>query len=137
MITDTDLQPTSKTVQKLIDVAVNPAINLAGVAIWTYTPGYAFQLTRCRSFCRILAGAVSFTVLVGGRTAVSGGVFVGAAEGGNALSATLANVRGSKTDTISIVATTNGTGQLTDGHVTLELRPFPVAGEATVGDSYR
>jgi len=137
MITDSDMSPVAAVTSEKVDIACNPAINLASVPVWTYTPGFAFQFLRARSFCRNMVGTVTFAVSVGGRTAVTGALFTTGAEVNAALSAVMANLRGSKTEAISLLITSNGTGALTDGHVVLEFRPWPVAGESGPGDGPR
>jgi|SRR5215471_16117945 len=137
MITDRDISPASSVIGEKVDVACAPGTGLAGVVTYSYTPGFSFQLTRVRSFTRTKTGAVSFVVKVGTRTAVAAGTFTAATEVAQVLSTTIANLRGSNTEAITITTTTDGTGALADGHIVLEFRPWPVAGEAAAGDSNR
>jgi len=135
MIVDQDISPLSQGVGEKLSIVLNPAINLAAATVYSYTPGFQFQLTRVRHWCRVLAGAVSYQILVGGRVAVASTNFASGIDGGGTLSSVLANVRGSKTDALQIQITSNGTGQLTDGDIILEFRPYPVAGESAPGDT--
>jgi hypothetical protein len=57
-------------------------------------------------------------------------VFTAATEVDNTLSTTLANIQGSSTEAITIELTTDGTGALTNGVLTLSSRPRPMNGEA-------
>lgn len=116
-------------------VAIITATTQTGVVAFAYTPGYAFQITRVRSYNLNKAGAVSFKVLVDTREAVASGTFTDEAEVAQTLSTTLADLRGSSTDAITIEYTTDGSGVLTNGHVVLEFRPYPMRGEVAPGDA--
>lgn len=106
-----------------IDLAT--AINLTGAVVFSFTPGYKYQIARIESFCRVKAGTVTAVVKVGGRTAASI-TFTSATEVAQALSATLANIRGSATDAITVELTTDGTGALTNGNLVILYRPWPL-----------
>ena len=106
------------------------AVSQTSQVAYKYTPGYDFQLTRVRSYCLTKAGAVSYVVKAGGRTAVSAGVFTAATEVGATLSATLANIQGSSTEAITVEYTTDGTGALTNGFLVLEFRSRHMNGES-------
>jgi len=134
MIVDTDVSPVSQVGGEKLDIALNPATGLSGVAEWQYTPGFQFQITRCKAWCRVKTGTVTVTLVVQGRTAASL-TFTGGSENNATLSTTLANIRGSKTEAIQLIVTTDGTGNLAGGHVVLEFRPWPMAGESAPGDA--
>jgi hypothetical protein len=112
-----------------LPIAIPTAVNLTSAVVYSWTPGYAFQLTSAKSFCRTKAGSVSAVVKVGTRSAVTI-VFTAATEVDNTLSTTLANIQGSSTEAITIELTTDGTGALTNGVLTLSSRPRPMNGEA-------
>jgi hypothetical protein len=133
-VKDRNVIPSSYLAKKVTEVFVSTAINLTNAVILAFTPGQKFQLVRCRSYCRIKNGSVSFVVKVGGRVAVAAGTMTQATEVAQALSATLANLQGSATEAITIEITTDGTGALTDGRIFLEWRARPLDGEAATGE---
>lgn len=110
-------------------VAIVTAVSQTGVVAYSYTPGYRFQLTRVRSYCRVKAGAVSGAVKISTRTAVTTVTFTTATEVAQTLSTTLANIQGSATDAITIEYTSDGSGVLTNGFAILEFRPLGMNGE--------
>lgn len=105
------------------------AISLTSAVVKSITPGYKFQVVGVRSFCRTKAGTVSYVVKVGGRSAVAAGVITAATDVAATLSTTLANLRGSATEAITIELTTDGSGVLTNAHIELVIRPWPLAGD--------
>jgi hypothetical protein len=86
-----------------------------------------------RSFCLLKAGAVSARQ---GRRPHRrlDHLHLGDGARSDALSATLANIRGSATESITIEFTTDGTGALTNGsYITFEMPAVSDGGEAAVG----
>jgi hypothetical protein len=112
-----------------LPLEVVTAISLTSAVVKSITPGYRFQVVGVRSFCRTKAGTVTYVVKVGTRTAVASGVFTAATDVAATLSAVLANIRGSSTEAITIELTTDGSGVLTNAHIEVIIRPFPLAGE--------
>jgi hypothetical protein len=112
-------------------VAIITAISQAGVVAFKYTPGYAFQVTRVRTYNLAKAGAVSGNLKIGTRTAVAL-TFTSATEVAHVLSTTLANVQGSASEAITVEYTTDGSGVLTNGFVVIEFRPRPMNGEGAI-----
>lgn len=122
-ITDKHIHPGSAFAQQRIVAPLVTAVSLTAAVIFSFLPGYRFQITRIRSFCRVKAGTVTATVKVGTRTAASI-TFTSATELAQTLSTTLANLRGTESEAITVEITTDGTGALTNGHLTLEFRPL-------------
>lgn len=112
-------------------VAIITAISQTGVVAFKYTPGYAFQITRIRTYNLAKAGAVSGNAKVGTRTAAAL-TFTAATEVAHTLSTTLANIQGSASEAITIEYTTDGSGALTNGFVIIEFRPRPMNGEGAL-----
>lgn len=130
-VTDKKIDKAAATPRKHVPFEIVTAVSLAGAVVKSFRPGYGFKIHGVQSFCRTKAGAVSYVVKVGGRTAVAGGVFTAATRVDAALSSTLANLKGSATEDITIELTTDGTGALTNGSVVIDVRPYPLgAGEA-------
>jgi hypothetical protein len=134
-VKDRNVLPAAAIAKRVTEAFVNPPISQASIVVFSYTPGYRFQLSRVRSFCRTKAGAVSFVVKVGGRSAVAAGTLTAATEVAQTLSTTLANLQGSTTEAITIEMTTDGSGAVVDGRIILEFRPRPMDGEAAAGDT--
>lgn len=133
MVRDRNLSPTAAVSKKNLVVGVITAISLTGAVIFSFLPAYKFQVTRIRSFCRTKAGTVTATVKVGTRTAATI-VFTAATEVAQTLSTTLADLRGSTTEAITVELTSDGSGVLTNAHLAIEIRPYPMNGEAAAGD---
>lgn len=104
------------------------AINLTGAVVYSFAPGYRFQVSRIRSFCQAKAGTVTAVIKIGTRTAASI-VFTAATEVAQTLSTTLSNLRGTSTEAITVELTTDNTGALTNGQVVITIRPWPLNGE--------
>ncbi len=128
-IRDGDMHKAAATPRHPLVVALVTAISQTGVVAFSYTPGYKFQIAAVISYCRVKAGTVTATVKIGSRTAVTTVGFTTATELAQTLSTTLANIRGSSTETITIEYTSDGSGVLTNGFVTLFVRPYPLSGE--------
>lgn len=111
-----------------IIVPIITAISQTGVVSFSFAPGYKFQVVRIRTYCLLKAGTVTGNLKVSTRT--SGALtFTSATENAVTLSTTKANLRGSATDAITVEYTTDGTGVLTNGFVSLIIRPFPLNGD--------
>lgn len=115
--------------RRVLPVAIPTATSLTDAVVFSFLPGESYRLVRARSFCRTKAGTVTFKVKVGTREAVASGTFTAATEDAQTLSTTLANVKGSASEAITIELTTDGSGALTNGVVVLEYRPSPLANE--------
>ncbi len=134
-IKDRNILPTAAFAKDRMVVPLNPAVSLTSAVMHSYTPGFRFIITRVRCFVRTKAGAVSYVVKVGGRTAVATGTVTAATEVGATLSATRANLIGSATEAITVEVTTDGSGAVTDGKIVIEFRAMPMIGEAAAGDT--
>jgi hypothetical protein len=124
--------PTDPMASETVSATLVTAISQTGVVAWSLTPGFAFQITRIRTYCLLKAGVCTGNVKIGTRTAAPL-VFTSATELAAVLSTTLANLRGSATEAITVEYTTDGSGVLTNGGVFISYRPYPMRGEATVG----
>lgn len=131
-VKDINILPSSQIAKERMTANITTALTQTNTVAFSYTPGFRFQVTRVRSYCQTKAGVVTARVLVGGRVAASC-TFTSATELAQTLSATLANLRGSATEAVTVDFTTDGSGVLTNGSVTFEIRPYPMAGEAAVG----
>lgn len=128
-VKDRNVLPSAVIASDKMAVALIVATGQSGVVSFKYTPGYAFQITRARTYCLTKAGAVAGNLKVGTRTAVALTI-TAATEVAHTLSTTLANVQGSASEAITVEYTTDGSGALTNGFVIIEFRPRPMNGEA-------
>lgn len=126
-----DVDRDASLARRAYSVGVVTAISLTDAVVFSHTPGYRFQISKITSFCRTKAGTVTAVVKVGGRTAASI-TFTAATEVDQTLSSTLADIRGSASEAITVELTTDGSGALTNGHISIEVRPYPLRGEGAV-----
>lgn len=122
-IQDKHIHPSAAFAQQRLVAPLVTVVSLTSAVVFSYLPGYRYQITRIRSFCRTKAGVVTAVVKVGTRTAASI-TFTAATEVAQTLSATLADLRGTATEAITIELTTDGTGALNNGHIVIEARPL-------------
>lgn len=126
---DQNINRAANVAKHPLAVAIVTDISLTGAVVYSFVPGYKFQIAAAvRSFCRTKAGTVTAAVKVGTRTAATI-VFTAATEVSNTLSTTLANLRGSSTEAITVELTTDGSGVLTNAFLTIAVRPFPLEGD--------
>lgn len=129
-ISDKKLLKTNHTGRARLVVPVITALSLTSAVIFSWTPGFTFQIAAAvSSFTRTKAGVVTAVVKVGTRTAATI-VFTAATEVQNALSTTLANLQGSATEAITVELTTDGSGVLANAQLVISVRPRPMNGEA-------
>lgn len=94
-------------------------------------PGFDFEVERVSVYCTATAATISANVLIGSTSVLTGAITpVAGTDTPGTLSTTIANRRGSSTDAINLVYTSNGTGSATNGRVRVWIRPFPLNGEA-------
>lgn len=127
-IRNQNVDPAAQIGRERIVVPLTVAISQTGVVSAKFTPGHKYQLVSVKTYCLTKAGAVAGVLKVGGRTAATL-TLTAATEVTATLSTTLANIRGSATEAITIEYTTDGSGALTNGLVILEYRPRPMAGD--------
>lgn len=94
------------------------------------TPGYAFEIVAAEAYATGVTATASVDVQISGTSALSAAITpVAAAPTAGALSATLANVRGSATDTIQAKYTTNASGVVTNGRIRVWIIPQGLNGQ--------
>lgn len=129
VLRDQEIHKAAAIARKPLVVNIVTDISLTDAVVYSFLPGFKFQVVASRSFCRTKAGTVSANIKIGARTAAAV-VFTAATEVAQTISSTLANIRGSSTEAITIELTTDGSGVLTNAAITLTIRPFPLSGEA-------
>lgn len=127
-IRDAEIHKAAAIARKVLPIAIPTAVDLTDAVVYSFAPGFKFQIVAARSFNRTKAGAVAGVIKIGSRTAATV-TFTSATEVALTLSSTLANIRGSSTEVITVVLTTDGTGALTNGVLNLTIRPYPLAGD--------
>lgn len=127
-VKDKHISKTANAALKHLEAGIVTALSLTSAVVYSFTPGYKFEIERIRSFCRTKAGTVTAVVKVGTRTAASI-TFTAATEVAQTLSATLANLQGSVSEAITIELTTDGSGVLTNGLVAISIRPLGMHGD--------
>lgn len=127
-VKDKHISKDSSVALQHLDAALVTATGLTDAVVYSFTPGYIFEIERIRSFCRAKAGTVTAVVKVGSRTAASI-TFTAATEVAQTLSSTLANLQGSASEAITIELTTDGSGALTNGALIISIRPRGMHGD--------
>ncbi len=127
-VRDQHIAKAANSALKHLSVGITTAISLTSAVVFSFAPGYKFQIQRIRSFCRTKAGTVTAVVKVGTRTAASI-TFTAATEVAQTLSSTLANLQGSASEAITIELTTDGSGALTNGALVISIRPQGMHGD--------
>jgi len=127
-IRDQEVHKAAAIARKPLVIPIDTAIDLTAAVVYSFVPGFKFQVVASRSFCRTKAGTVTANIKIGARTAAAV-VFTAATEVAQTLSTTLANIRGSSTDVLTVELTTDGSGVLTNSVLTITIRPYPLAGD--------
>ena len=128
-VQDKNVHPDANFAKECHVIAIPTAVSQTGVVAASITPGYAYEVVRVRSYCRVKAGAVSGAVKVGGTFSVASVTFTQATEVAQTLSTTRSDNCGSATDAITVEYTSDGTGALTNGLVMVWIRPQPLNGQ--------
>jgi hypothetical protein len=128
-VRDSNMAAAGRTARKQLVVPIVTATGLSGVVVWKFTPGYAFRITGLRDFARGVTATISYAVKIGTRVVATGLTPVAATDTARTLSTTLANLRGTATEAITIELTTDGSGAATNLAVHIEIRPLGLAGD--------
>lgn len=93
-------------------------------------PGFAFEIVKVEVNALTVTATISVDVLIGSTSCLTGAVTpVAATPTAGTLSSTLANKRGTATEAINVQYTSNGSGAMTNGIVSVWIRPIPANGE--------
>lgn len=116
---------------KIIVVPIITAVSQSDVRVYSFVPGHPFEIVGVEGYARTEAGVVSGDVKIQTVTSLAAVIaFATATRVVASLAAALAARRGSKTDAINVHFTSDGTGVLTNGTVTVRYRPLPMSGDA-------
>lgn len=115
---------------KVLVIPIITAVSQSDVIAYAHQPGHPFEIVSVEGYCRTEAGAVSADVKIGTVTALNAvHAFVTATRALAVLATALASRRGSATDVINVHYTSDGTGALTNGFITVRYRPVPMNGD--------
>lgn len=121
----------SPLLERVVDLLVDqPGTGQAGVTFDQYTPGYPFLVKQVEVIAQASTASADVDVQIGGTSVLSSPVADPAAN--TLVTPTLAakdNRKGSDTDTLDLVITTDGTGNLTVCRTRVVIRPHPAGGE--------
>lgn len=132
-VKDRHIEADSKIALQHIVIPIDSAISLTGAVVFSYLPGFAYRVVRVRSYCRVKAGVVTAQLKISTRAATAAvSAFTTATEVDSPLHATPANVVGSSTEALTLELTTDGSGVLTNGLITVAMRPQGLRGEGGV-----
>lgn len=93
--------------------------------------GFPFQVVRVEVYAKTVTATIALMVRKGSTNILSGAVTpVADTPTAGTLSTTLATIRGSATDDLNVIYTSNGTGQAVNARVRVWVRPIPMNGEA-------
>jgi hypothetical protein len=130
MTRDRHIDKEAKVALEHIVIPLPTAVSQTDAVAFSYTPGYAFKVERVRSYCRVKAGTITAQPKVGGRACTAAAAaFTTATEVNAALHGTLANLKGSASEAISVEYTSDGSGALTNGCLVVTIRPQGMRGD--------
>jgi hypothetical protein len=130
MIGDKALNKTAQAARRDLTLTLVTAVSLTDAVLWEWLPGFAGWIVDVQLNNRVTAGAATVKVRVGGanfaagRSAITDLVAVTASRQVAVLSTTLANRRFTSAEVIRVGITTDGTGALTNGILTITVRPL-------------
>lgn len=125
------IRPDSPLLEVPVELLVDaPGTGQAGVTFDQYRPGFPFIVKDVQVIAQGSTASADVDVQIGGTSVLDAVVSDPAANTlvEPALAAE-ANRQGSDTDTIDLVVTTDGTGDLTVCRVRVVVRPYPAGGE--------
>lgn len=130
-VTDKKIHKDAKVAIETLVVPIITAVSQSDVIAQKMRVPYDFEIVGVEGYCRTEAGAVTGDVKIGTTSVLSAAIaFATGSRVAGALSATVANLRGLAGSDINVHYTSDGTGALTNGFITIHLRRRPLANEA-------
>lgn len=134
-VRDIKLQPDSAVAPRLLPISLEGmAVSQTGRRIFVFRPGFEFLLQPAQLFARVVAGTVAISVKIDNGGTVTTAITALAPITDDIATSpvpTVALGHGNADALIIVEYTTNGTGDVSDGVLTLAFRPFPLNGEAS------
>lgn len=130
-VTDRKIDPAGKTALKCITFAIGTsATGQTALLKDAVTPGFAFKVVSVEAMATAVTAVISFDVQIGTTSVLASAITpVANVPTAGTLSATTANLIGSKTGILKLKYTSDGSGAVTDGRVRVWIRPQPLNGE--------
>jgi hypothetical protein len=130
-VRDITMDKNSKTPLKCITLQLGTtATGQTGKKTDGTVPGFAFQVVKVEVNALTVTATISMDVQIETTSVLTGAVTpVAATPTAGTLSSTLASIRGSATDAINLLYTSNGSGAATNGVARVWIRPLPMNGE--------
>lgn len=136
MIKDKHIHSGAKTPWKCITLTFGTTANSqTGLLVDSIVPSFPFEIERVEVTALTVTATISCDVQIGPvggtlATALASAVTpVAATPTAGTLSTSILARRGSATDSVALLYTTNGAGALTNGHVRIWIRPVPLNNE--------
>lgn len=109
------------------------AVSQTATLAYAFKPGYAFTVASVQVYAAAVTATATVDVQIGTTSVLTGQITpVAATVVAGTLSSTKANIVGGAADTISLKYTTNGTGAVTAGTVTVAIRPSGMEGDLQI-----
>ena len=130
-VRDKDVDKNAALGRKLVLLtAPATATGQTALEVDTTVPGFAFEIEKVEVHATAVTATISADVQIGSTSVLSAAVTpVANAPTAGTLSSTLANIRGSSTDELRLLYTSNGTGAATALKARVWIRPIPGNGE--------
>lgn len=128
-VRDRHIDRDARVARETITIPLVTAVSQTDVVAHSFTPGFPFEVVAVSTYNSNKAGAVAGVLKVGGRTAVAAVSFTDETEVEQTVTDTVANRRGSAAEAITLEYTSDGSGALTNGSVSVTIRPLGLRGE--------
>lgn len=130
-VKDINISRTANVGKKCIRLALGTTANSqTGLKVDGVVPGFAFEITKIEVFALTVTAAITVDVQITTTSALASVITpVAATPTAGTLATSLAAVRGSATEAINLLYTTDGAGAGTNGHVAVWIRAVPANGE--------
>lgn len=109
------------------------SVSQTATLAYAFKPGFPFTVASVQAWASGVTATASADVQIGGVSVLTGPITpVAATVTAGTLSSTKANVVGGAGDTLQLKYTTNGTGVITNGTVTVWIRPSGMEGDLQI-----
>lgn len=131
MVTDRKMDPNGKAALKPIRLSFGTtATSQTAKVPDAVTPGFEFQVVAVEVNALTVTATVSVDCKIGSTSVLSSAITpVAATPTAGTLSSTIANRQGTATSVLKAAYTTDGSGAMTNGFLTVWIRPKPLNGE--------
>lgn len=131
-VKDVNLSPTAHAAKACVTMPVgSTATGQTALEVGSVVPGYNFEVVRVEAYCTDMTATATVNVLIETASCMTGAItMVDATPVAGTLATSVASRRGSATDALNLVYTTDGSGEIVKGVVQVWIRPFPMNGEA-------